>query len=147
MSADVRGRHVTQDFTRLGRADCWLEGMREATGNTGWTRQAEALGTMKMLEGVLASSAPAEGDGFDWARELALEYARANLGTTLSVFAFKAWLQSGKPARPAPRGRSRPGDDFEGNPNPVTEAFELTAYDEARIARAREKKQRAGGGT
>lgn len=82
-------------------ADCWFEGMRSATGDPSWSRHATAGGAVKVLQALLSSSAPADGDKLGWARSLAAEYAAAAAGGTMNVFGFQTWLQSGKRTRSA----------------------------------------------
>lgn len=116
--------------------DCWLEAMRASTGGAGWTRQAQAIGAIRVLDGILGSCAPAEGDRLEWARTQAREYVEHCAGGAMSIFGFQTWLQSGKPARRTPAGRPTPSN---GDGRVRQPAFEMTPTDQRRLDEAKRK--------
>lgn len=77
--------------------DSWAGGIRSVTGSHFPAPRGRAAG---QLAEVLRADAAKAGavDACDHAHELAQQYAKANVGRTLSSFHFADWLGSGKPA-------------------------------------------------
>ena len=74
----------------------WADGVRSVTGAVYSPPRGRAGGA---LSDTLRRACNGAKDSCDRARELGAEYARANVGKTLTPFHFGDWLGSGKPER------------------------------------------------